>query len=861
MIFRIVILLAVIGVPAVVNAQTISERSALHSLQKQRWDKAYDQLSKILRKDSVNVTARYLLARYFFSPDNSGFNLDSAYHNVLLALTDFRYATPRTRERMRRIDIDSNTLVLYRGRIDSAAFQRAQASDTEQSYSYFLDHFPYAVQRVEAIYLRDEAAFREAARENTFQAFQQYVDRYPASTRVPEAKARYERLLFEAETGNGKLSQYENFLVRFPTSPYRSVVEKNIFEIRTASGLPKDFETFVERYPESRFSGKARSIYYHLLPEESRDVNRSMLTDSLREVLVQERSYLVPFLSNDRYGFMDQAGEEVIGAEASDIDLSYYCGNITEDVLVLPDKLVSRRGVPLLDGHVTSLEELGNGFLLVETDQCLSVLHKSGFRIDSGCVDGARLVAGKFIALQKDKRLSLWTLTGRKLLEDWDEITGSGNVIQLHRDGIISLARAEDVAAMANREPLQIAGPFDQVKPWADGLLWVRTGEREGLLTASLSSHVPLEDGALQPAFFGAQRSGPDGITLYDQQGRLLQTVPDIRIRMPWIVIRSEGQWKIMREHGAISNAAYDSVAFHGPLLTAFTQDSVDIHFRHDVVKKLPRAVNLLFVAGIDSSSFIIAGQKDRKILYDEKGNALFTVGYDKLQHTGNGTFSAVKKDKRGLITAEGKVILPMIYDAIGTVKDGTISLLKAMKFGLYDLSRGKLIAPEYNKNIISYNADILIACKDKACGLIGWDNKPLSNFEFSEIRFWNDSVALMRKDTRWMLYDIRKREPVMDDITALWFLRDTPFEKLVILKQGVNYGVISSSHGVVIPVNFSDIVNVGSPDVPLYFTEKHVEEASLFVVIYYAHDGRMLRKEVYEQDDYERIYCAGKRP
>ncbi|HYG19090.1 MAG TPA: hypothetical protein VD816_09170, partial [Ohtaekwangia sp.] len=302
-----------IGVPAVVNAQTISERSALHSLQKQRWDKAYDQLSKILRKDSVNVTARYLLARYFFSPDNSGFNLDSAYHNVLLALTDFRYATPRTRERMRRIDIDSNTLVLYRGRIDSAAFQRAQASDTEQSYSYFLDHFPYAVQRVEAIYLRDEAAFREAARENTFQAFQQYVDRYPASTRVPEAKARYERLLFEAETGNGKLSQYENFLVRFPTSPYRSVVEKNIFEIRTASGLPKDFETFVERYPESRFSGKARSIYYHLLPEESRDVNRSMLTDSLREVLVQERSYLVPFLSNDRYGFMDQAGEEVIG--------------------------------------------------------------------------------------------------------------------------------------------------------------------------------------------------------------------------------------------------------------------------------------------------------------------------------------------------------------------------------------------------------------------------------------------------------------------------------------------------------------------------------------------------------------------
>ena len=59
--------------------------------------------------------------------------------------------------------------------------------------------------------------------------------------------------------------------------------------------------------------------------------------------------------------------------------------------------------------------------------------------------------------------------------------------------------------------------------------------------------------------------------------------------------------------------------------------------------------------------------------------------------------------------------------------------------------------------------------------------------------------------------------------------------------------------------MNFSDIVNVGSADDPLYFTEKHVEEASLFVVIYYSAGGKFIRKEVYEHDDYERIYCAHK--
>jgi hypothetical protein len=44
---------------------------------------------------------------------------------------------------------------------------------------------------------------------------------------------------------------------------------------------------------------------------------------------------------------------------------------------------------------------------------------------------------------------------------------------------------------------------------------------------------------------------------------------------------------------------------------------------------------------------------------------------------------------------------------------------------------------------------------------------------------------------------------------------------------------------------------------VPLYFTEKQVEEAGIYVVIYYDKDGRQLRKQVFETDEYEKIYCT----
>jgi hypothetical protein len=51
-------------------------------------------------------------------------------------------------------------------------------------------------------------------------------------------------------------------------------------------------------------------------------------------------------------------------------------------------------------------------------------------------------------------------------------------------------------------------------------------------------------------------------------------------------------------------------------------------------------------------------------------------------------------------------------------------------------------------------------------------------------------------------------------------------------------------------------VINVGSPEKPFYFTDKRVEEAEIDVVIYYDHKGKLIRKQVYESNEYEMIYC-----
>jgi hypothetical protein len=167
------------------------------------------------------------------------------------------------------------------------------------------------------------------------------------------------------------------------------------------------------------------------------------------------------------------------------------------------------------------------------------------------------------------------------------------------------------------------------------------------------------------------------------------------------------------------------------------------------------------------------------------------------------------------------------------------------------------MVKPGYDKNLSLYNKQLIVAYKDGHYGLIGWDGKPLSKFEFDEILYWNDTAALVKRNYEWMLYDIANEQILLKGIKNYKTVSDFANEKVLIIQQENNFGVISSTRGDVIPSNFTLIKNVGSAEEPMYFTEKHVEEASIFVVIYYNKNGALLKRYVYEEEDYEKIYCS----
>jgi hypothetical protein len=834
-----------------------AERAAIKNIEKKRWQEAKEKLDYSLKKDSLNAASKFIYARYYFDAANPSFQLDSSYRFVTRALNDLHRAPEKDLERMKRAGLDSLTVVSLRIKIDSAAYQRAVGENTEQAFLYFLKNFPGAEDSSRAKLLRDVAAFLEAARLNTYKGFFEFLEKYPSAKQSAEARKRYEQLLYTSKTADSTLASYEDFLRSYPHTVFRSEVEEKIFEIVTASGNINDYTLFLKKYPQSTLARKARNILFHLQAESGEIDGIEFLSDSLKKINSLNHGFLVPILKGERFGFMNQAGEIIIPPISTSLHPPYKCGNITEDVLWIDHNLISRDG-NIITQNVQEWSDLGFGFLKIQQQNCLHVLHKSGFSIGE-CIEDVNLVAEKFLALKKNNHWALYSLAGMELTHyAWDTITATENILVFKKGDQHRLASIDNFQKVSYRRTLTLSDPFSAVKPWPPNRLLVSAAGFEGVLNQQLDPVIPFDHYNLRQTFFGAVAKLSARFQLFDASGKPLGVFDDVIVHNPWIAVQADRTWRLMdNTNGTYSDFAYDSIRFEGPFVIGFNTDSLTIHFLPNITQRFSRSVSASFIPGKDSTAFLLVQQDRKRILYDSRGKKKFQVDGENVQYAGDGLFVISRKEKKGLVSSEGKIVLPVDFDAIGSVVSNVVSLLKDGKFGAYHINLHKLIKPQYDKNILVYNQKLLSTFQKGYFGFTDWDNKPLSRFEFEEIRYWNDTTALVKLNYNWSIYNINTKKHVEENIKSINYIIDSDEEKIATVKQENNFGVMSNRKDFIIAPTFSNVINIGSSEEPLYFTEKHVEEASIFVVIYYDQTGKMLYRQVYEEEAYQRIFCS----
>ena len=817
-----------------------------------------------MARDSANVVAEYLWSRYYFDKRNPRYNTVFAYNAIIQALDNFRFQSARDREKIARFPLDSLTVVRLREQIDSVEFNLARAQNTEEGYIDFLLRHPFSSDRKTAEQLRNAVAFLNAVNQNTFKAFKSFLEKYPDANEKNDARARYERLLFEEKTRDRRLASFESFLKEYPQTPFRREIEKDIFELFTLSGEVERFMSYLKLYPESPFQKRATNILFHILYDhDDSALSGVVLTDSLEKVVASNQGYLVPILKKGKFGFMNAKGFEVIPPAFDDLTEDYVCGNITDDLLVFKDRVINRMGTAVFSGAIQEVDDLGSGFLKIKSEGCLRVVHKSGFTIDS-CVVDAKMIEKRFVAIQSNRGWTIRALTGRPVhSEYWDDIVMYGKVIALRKDANQILLTFKQLADQAHEQEFAATTVVDQVKVLNNGRLWVSAQENEGVYDQSLREIVPLNSHKIQQYFGGFIIRTAEGFSIHDEGGGKSSFFENVVVNEPVVIVTKNSQQYIYDTRDQkLSDRPYDSIAFEGSFMKAWTTDSVFLQFQSRSIRYSSN-VKTAFISGKDSSSFVLVESDGKKSVLDNDGLTLFSVpstAFESIQHAGGDFFIISKKEKKGLIDSAGKIVLPIEYDALGTLTNQTISVLKAGQFGLLNGLTRKLVRPQYDKNINTYKNNLLIAIRGGRHGFIDWDNKPQSKFEFEDVRFWNDSIALVKRSSQWEMLSLSSGKTVLSGIREIIPIREDANEKLFIMNQNNLFGVVSSTRGRVIPFSFSDLVNVGSAEEPLYFTEKHVAEASVFVVIYYDRSGKMLRREVYEEpEDYEKIYCQQK--
>jgi hypothetical protein len=400
---------------------------------------------------------------------------------------------------------------------------------------------------------------------------------------------------------------------------------------------------------------------------------------------------------------------------------------------------------------------------------------------------------------------------------------------------------------------------FDNVKSLGSGRLLVSNGTLEGIIDSNLEFVVPLERQSLIQMPFGLVRKINDQF-IFTGLVPELENVSwgNYRFYKQWLLLKNKEGEKLFDVHTKkITEPKPDSIWIANGLAIASEDDSIRVHINSTTRITLAKNSKMTFVKATDSIRFFFTETKNKKTIFSiETGEKLFVTDCDQIESLTSDIFIVTKKNKKGLLNKKGKIVLPIDYDALVLHDKNQLSLLKEKKFGLYEINSGRLIKPVYDRNISLLDSATLVAFKDGHYGLIDWETKPLTAFQFSEIQPWKKNVVWAIKDFEWSLFDFRQSKELLKHVKAFHVISDRPEEKLAIVQQENYFGLLSNTRNMIIPTSFSFITNLGSEDDPLYFTAKEVEEAGIVVVIYYDRDGKLLRKQVYEEEEYTHIVC-----
>lgn len=848
-------------------------KQALKALEKGDFEDVELQLIKSFEKDPVNPGANYVYSLLFTTISFPRYNIDSAYYFILNAQQDFEIANEKILKELEKNLITSNNFTTQQILIENLAFERATELNTTSDYEFFMKHFKLADKVAEALTTRNELVYNEVKEINTWEAYKEFMELYPEAQQVYLAKREYQRLLYLNQTKDGKLNSLESFIQQYPDNEHRTTTERKILEIKAGLNQPEEYIDFIQAYPNSYWKKKITQLLFHLdkdffdLKHFDNYANDPIVKDSLLNVIKSNSTSILPIYEAGQYGFINVEGEVLLQPKYGYVKEEYLCGDIRSDILEVREngtlELVDYLGVPVYKGGFDETTDLKGGFVKIRKNGRYGVWHKSGFDILPAKFEDIELLGSNLLKVKNRGKWGLFSVFGKELLSpQFDDIYLIKNFWVFEKNGLLAVANLEYLKPLTDNESIIFDFRYDEVELVKDNYLLCYSDNFESLVNEDLKVLINSSDQTIIPTLDNWIVKTDSGYFYYSEQDEffLKDSFLDISFSKNWFAFKIDSNWTLLSEgFGFEPRFNLDSVRVLNENMVYFQKgDTSRLAFYPNRIVDM-NINDQIELTGIpssqDSSQHLLIKNDNVTRVYSEKGEFQFNSKYDDIDYLSSGYFSYEWRDKKGILNSNGGIVLKAEYDGIGQIIDSIAPILSKGQFGYYDLSKMSLLEPTYLKRIEKYNQIYQIALTEEGYGFLSSEGDVISELEFAEISYWNDSVALVKKDN-WSLYNIAEEEMVLTGIHRVDYISDEVREKVAYLLTDKGFGVFSNVRGEILSPSFNNIINLGTAEKPIFFAEKHVPEADFYVVVYANAQGETIRSQAFRSEEYEMILC-----
>lgn len=855
-------------------------KRAFRFYEKGEIDKTVDALDKSLAKSENNPGAKYLFAVLHIDSAYWGYHVDSAFNYINAAITDFKTVIEdKDLESLVELGVDSVAMETLKDKIDSLSFDLILDKHTIKDYEWFMASHEDAIQIPEAIKLRNHIFFENQERVNTFESYWSYMVTYPEGEDFAEAEKRYKKLLFEDRTADNTLKSHADFLEEYPGTPYRETSEDRIFELSTTLNTIAVYTDFLKKYPNPKFKKRIIPRLYHIVKEKyGSDKFQEYFgflnsSDSIQNVIDLETGFWLPKLENDAFLFMNSSGEVKLSTTFSSVPPNYLCSPITTDFIFGGDtgreQIIGRNGNPIYSQPFQEATDIGFGYIKVLKETGYILIHKSGEIIKSEPVEDFETLTEQFIKTKKNDLWGITTINGIDLLKaEYSSIDTLAQFLLIEKDEGIAIT-TNDYLSTGLNETLEFDFKYDDVELLDNGLFLVFNGATETIIDKDQNVILGPSTSSIYDREYGWLIEGETGVQLlHDDYLSLQDSIYDGIVENDnWIGLKKGEKWTLLDQRGRLFPAYdYDSLQFWGENIVMLTKgDSIYAQFKNgdqmlmeegwEPKLLVPQTYTKTGEKAV-SDFFMLSNKKNFRKVYNNNGKEILAATYQEVTALAPNLIKLQKRNA-ALVDSTGAFVLNFIYNGIGAYEDGYVSVLKGDKVGVINLEKAINIAPAYGSRIQAYSDTVLVATEDGLKGFINTKNKLLSGFDFDQVVFWNDTIALVRIEDEWLLHQISDESIIYEGILAYEFLKASEDENIIQVTTANGKGIYSSLHGEIIEPTFTEVIQLGTEKNPVYFVQKYVEEANLHIVIYIDKDGNKLFTQTFQEDQYFKIACS----